>query len=117
MPPGLSRSKGFSNGKFTSEGASSVDLERNMREQEYSLKNPHTNFDDWERLRTNQQEAVRGYERERNSSLNSGTLSDYMAGTAKDLFNRGGKRRHSSRKYKKSAKRVFRKKSRATRRR
>ena len=62
--------------------------------------------------------------REKNTTLNGArTLSEYSASKAGDnmvnlLNKRGGKhRRRPSRKYKKSAKRVFRKKSRSTRRR
>ena len=60
--------------------------------------------------------------RKKNTSNGPRTLSEYSASKAGDMmadrFNkRSGKRRRASRKYKKSAKRVFRKKSRSTRRR
>ena len=111
--------RGSSYGK----GMSANDIEKDEREQIYAQRNPYNVFDDWDRLATEQANIGERWKLEKNTTLNNiGTLSEYKAGKTKELFDRIGKsgsrrRRRPSRKYKKSAKRVFRKKSRSTRRR
>ena len=115
----LSRSKGFSNGRFTGEGNSAVGVENNINEQIDSQRNPHRNFEDWDKLYNKQYSLANRYRLYKSSTLDNPPMSfvDFKASKAIENFDFGGKRRRPSRKYKKSAKRVFRKKSRATRRR
>ena len=115
----LSRSKGFSNGRFTDQGNSAVGLQNEINEQIYSQINTHRNFENWNRLHNEQNSLAGRYQLYRNSTLDIPpmTFNDFKASKASENFGKGGKRHRPSRKYKKSAKRVFRKKSRATRRR
>jgi hypothetical protein len=118
----LSRSKGFSNGRFTDQGNSAVGLQNEINEQIYSQMNTHRNFENWNRLHNEQNSLAGRYQLYRNSTLDNPPMSfnDFKSSKAMENFDRlknAGKRHRPSRKYKKSAKRVFRKKSRATRRR
>ena len=114
-----------SNGEFNmgNVGASANDVKKDFRNQQYNQRNPHQDFNNWDRLHQGQENMGNLWEHTRNTTEDTSTLPEFKAAHAKDLFwdrlSRGGKhRRHpSSRKYKKSAKRVFRKKSRSTRRR
>lgn len=116
----LERSKGFSNGRLTDAGKSGIQTERDI----YNERLPVAPGD----LNARIQSSMDGdkihneWALRRNTSFDDpGTLSEYAGSRAGDLLKerlgKGGKRRRPSRKYKKSAKRVFRKKSRATRRR
>jgi hypothetical protein len=114
-----------SNGEFKtgSVGTSDNDVEKDIRTQQYNQRNPHQDYDNWERLHQGQESMGNRYALTRNTTQYTSTLPEFKAEHAKELLvdrlSRGGKhrRRPSSRKYKKSAKRVFRKKSRYTRRR
>ena len=110
----LKRTGTIVNDQFRNAGMSGAQLKADRQEQAFSQINRHKNANDYGRLLTEQENIG---DRFVNNIDGIGDINEYKASHAKELFDRrGGKRRRSLRKYKKS-KRVFRKKSRATRRR
>jgi hypothetical protein len=84
-------------------------------------KNPYTTFENWNRYHNEESSLADTWLNSRNMTTDKRTFKEFKVeeGTKRALdrlTNKGGKRRRSLRKYKKS-KRVFRKKSRSTRRR
>lgn len=115
----LSRSNTLVNGEIRGEGKSAVGLKNDIQNQIDSQRNTHRNFENWNELHNKQNSLAGRYILYRNSTLDNPpmSLNDFKSSKAMENFGKGGKRHRPSRKYKKSAKRVFRKKSRATRRR
>jgi hypothetical protein len=110
----LSRSNTVVNGEIRDKGKSGIQTQRDI----YNQRLPVAPGD----LNARTQSLMDGdkvhgrWALNRNTGQFEGTLSEYAAGEER-LVRGAGKRHRPSRKYKKSAKRVFRKKSRATRRR
>jgi hypothetical protein len=116
----LKRTGTVVNGEIRNKGMSGNDIRDDIQEQTYAQRNPHKNYDDWERLGTNQNSIAGRWNSSKNINVGENRdLNTYKAENAKELLDwtGGSRRRRPSRKFKKSSKRVFRKKSRSTRRR
>jgi hypothetical protein len=119
----LKRTGTIVNGQFLPAGSSHVDITRDAHEQYVNVINPHTGKgkDQFDRYLNFQQQKDSLFNRwklcKETTTENCGTFKQYFEKKFDHNYKPGGsRRRRSLRKYKKS-KRVFRKKSRATRRR
>jgi hypothetical protein len=119
----LKRSTTYVNGQLREPGKSESDIITSKQQEITNEKNPYTtSFEDWNRYHNEESSLANTWLNSKNMTTDNRTFKEFKveegAKRALDrLTNKGGKRRRSLRKYKKSAKRVFRKKSRSTRRR
>ena len=119
----LKRTGNFVKGEFRDEGSSGKNMARDAYEQYVDVINPYTGKgkDKFDQYYNFQQQKDSLFERWKlckdTTTENCGTFKQFFNGKFNDNYKPGGsRRRRSLRKYKKS-KRVFRKKSWATRRR
>jgi hypothetical protein len=116
----LKRSTTHVNGQSRESGKSMSGMNTSNQQEIANTINPHKKFEDWNRFHNEKNLLADTWLTSKNTTTDNRSFNEFTAqeGTkwALDRLTKGGKRRRSLRKYKKS-KRVFRKKSRSTRRR